>query len=116
MLVQSASRGPVPVTLSTGLCIPSRTEVLLYAKLPQSCKDELGIVMPAQSTQLSQCVLSAYSVSQAEGRQIPIRLMNTANFDIELQAGQKVSEFCPVVESPAAKSESTPYSVNANLL
>ena len=115
MLVQSASRGPVPVTLSTGLCIPGRTEVLVYAKVPQSCKDELGIVMPVQSIQISQCVLSAYSVSQAEGRHIPIRLMNTANFDIELQAGQKVSEFCPVVESSAVQSDSLPpYPVNAN--
>ena len=91
-----------------------RTEVLVYAKVPQSCKDELGIVMPVQSIQISQCVLSAYSVSQAEGRCIPIRLMNTANFDIELQAGQKVSEFCPVVESSAVQSDSLPYSVNAN--
>ena len=103
LLAQSSSRGPVNVTLSTSLCIPSRTEVLVNCQLPKSYKDQLGMVTPIQDdSPLSASIFPAYSVSQAEGRHIPVRLMNCSNIDIELQAGQKVSEFCPLVESPVA--------------
>ena len=103
LLAQSSSRGPVNVSLSTSLCIPSRTEVLVNCQLPKSYKDQLGMVTPIQDdSPLSASIFPAYSVSQAEGRHIPVRLMNCSNIDIELQAGKKVGEFCPLVESPVA--------------
>ena len=106
LLVQSSSMGPVNVSLSTGLCIPSRTEVIVTCQLPKSYKDQLGMITPLAPMQdelpLSASIFAAYSVSQAEGRHIPVRLMNCSNIDIELQPGQKVSEFCPLVESPVA--------------
>ena len=47
-------------------------------------------------------ILPAYLVCQANSVRlinlvcsVPVRLMNTSSLDIELQAGQKVSEFCP---------------------
>ena len=98
--------GPVNVSLNTSLCIPSRPEVLVTCQLPKSYKDQLGMIAPITLIQdelpLSASIFAAYSVSQAEGRHIPVRLMNCSNIDIELQAGQKVSEFCPLVESPVA--------------
>eukprot|EP00794_Sanderia_malayensis_P002386 gene2386-biopygen1273 len=69
-LAQSLDRGPAPVTLTSGLCIPGRTEVLVRAQVPKSYKDQL------------------------------VRLMNVASFDTELPAGMKISEFCPIVEYP----------------
>ena len=72
LLAQSSSRGPVNVTLSTSLCIPSRTEVLVNCQLPKSFKDQLGMVTPIQDdSPLSASIFPAYSVSQAEGRHIP---------------------------------------------
>ncbi len=55
------------------------------------------MVIPFHSS-LPAHLLVAYSVSQANFRSIPIRLMNTSNIDFELQAGQKVVQFSPLVE------------------
>ena len=44
---------------------------------------------------LSASIFAAYSVSEAEGKHIPVRLMNCSNIDIELQPGQKFSELLP---------------------
>ena len=99
--MQSCSRGPVSITLSTSICIPGRTEVIVDAQLPKSCSDQLGMVTPASDNEaFPSNIFPAYSVSQANSRHIPVRLMNTASFDIELQLGQKVGEFCPLVASP----------------
>ena len=58
------------------------------------------MVAPIQDdSPLSASIFPAYSVSQAEGRHIPVRLMTCSNVDIELQAGQKLSRFCLLVES-----------------
>ena len=101
LLRQSCSRGPVSITLSTSICIPGRTEVKVDAQLPKSCSDQLGMVTPASDNEaFPSNIFPAYSVSQANSRHIPVRLMNTASFDIELQLGQKVGEFCPLVASP----------------
>jgi len=45
-------------------------------------------------------ILAAYSVCRVQGRTLPVRIMNTSNVDIELHAGQKVSEFCLVLDTP----------------
>ena len=74
--------------LSTGLCIPSRTEVLVNCQHPKSFKYQLGIVAPIQNdSPVPAGFFSAYSVSQAENRHIPVHLMNCSNVEIELQAG-----------------------------
>ena len=44
-------------------------------------------------------ILPAYTVSCASDRTVYVRLMNTSNIDIELQSGQKIGEFCPLVET-----------------
>ena len=68
------------------------------------------MVAPIQDdSPLSASIFPAYSVSQAEGH-IAVRLMNCSNVDIELQAGQKVSIFCPLVESPITDDSSDCFS------
>ena len=104
ILVQSSNRGPVPVCLRTNVCIPGRSEVIVSCQLPKSSQDQLGMITPItdiNSTPIILNILPAYSVCQADSRSVPVRLMNTSNFDLELQAGQKVSEFCPIIEAPS---------------
>ena len=55
-------------------------------------------------------ISSAYSVCQANSRSVPVRLMNTSNFDIDLHVGQKVGEFCPFVEVSAVDYSAYPTS------
>ena len=79
----------------------------------QESEDQLGIIFPcsaAENSSLPSHILSAYSVCQANSRGAPVRLMNTFNFDIELHAGQKVGEFCPLVEVPAIDYSTDPTS------
>ena len=49
---------------------------------------------------LPSSILAAYSICQVQGRNLPVRIMNTSNIDIELHAGQKVGEFYPVLDIP----------------
>ena len=103
LLARSMNRGPAPVSLYSSICIPGRSEVIVKCQLPKSSQDQLGMISPFSATEsfsIPSHILSAYSVCQANSRRVPVRLMNTSNFDIELHAGQKVSEFCPLVEVP----------------
>ena len=86
LLVQSSSKGPVPLTLSEDLCLSGRTEVLVTGRLPKGYTDQLGMITPTPNFEGN--ILSAYSVSHANGRCILVRLMNVANYDIELHADQ----------------------------
>ena len=97
--VQSVTRGPVPVTSHQHICIPVRSEVLVNCYIPKSSKELLGMITPVISSEFPSSLLAAYSVCQEQGKSIVVRLMNTSNVNIELQAGQQVSEFCPLVES-----------------
>ena len=101
LLVQSAHRSPVPVALSDNNCVPGRSEVLVSCRVPSSSREQLGMVSPiSDNLTLPSNILVAYSVCQVQGRTLPVRIMNTSNIDIELHAGQKVSEFCPVLDTP----------------
>ena len=99
LMVQSTTRGPVFVSLETNLCIPGRTEVLVHGIIPKSSREQLGMITPKLDSDLACSILAAYTVCQAEGRKVPVRLMNTSNVDLELHAGQKVGLFCPLIES-----------------
>ena len=112
LLVQSSSKGPVPVTLSEDLCLSGRTEVLVTGRLPKGYTDQLGMITPTPNIEGN--ILSAYSVSQANGRCILVRLMNVANYDIELHAGQKVSDFCPLLEAPTSLTDNSSYSLHVS--
>ena len=101
LLVQFAHWSPVPVALSDNICVPGRSEVLVSCRVPSSSREQLGMVSPTSNNlTLPSSILAAYSVCQVQGRNLPVRIMNTSNIDIELHAGQKVSEFCTVLDTP----------------
>ena len=115
LLVQSATRSPVPVSLKSSLCKAGRSEVLVSCHVPKSSREQLGMIFPLQeASDLSASIFAAYTVCQADSRNVVVRLMNTSNVDIQLQAGQKISEFCPHVEI-VPSSENT-RNANASLL
>ena len=100
LLVQSSTKGPVPVKLQSDICIPGKTEVVVSCSIPKSCQGEL--VMPSPllgSSSLPSNILASYSVCQGSSNCIPVRLMNTATVDIQLYAGQRVNDLIPLVQS-----------------
>ena len=96
---QCTSKSRVPITLCDSVCLPGRTEAIICAKLPKNSTDQLGLVTPVQKDSLSPYILVAYSVSQAEGRNVFLRIMNTSNCDIQLQVGQQIGEYCPLLDT-----------------
>ena len=114
LLAQSSTRGATNISLRTGLCIPGRTEVLVVCQLLKSCKDLLGMVTPIHDRfDLPVSLFPVYSFSQADGRHIPVRHMNSSNIDIELPAGLKMSEFCPLVDSLTANDNNESLSTTS---
>ena len=98
MFSQCPSRSPVPITLVNSVSLPSRTEAVVVVQIPKSAEDQLGMVAPIQNDSLPAQLLVAYSVNQAKGRQVSLRIMNTSNYDITLQAGQQIGEYCPLLQ------------------
>ena len=96
---QCPSRSPVPITLVNSVCLPGRTEAFVLVHVPKSAKDQLGMIAPIQHDSLPSHLLVAYSVNQAVGRQVALRIMNTSNCDITLQAGQRIGEYCPLLDT-----------------
>ena len=96
---QCPSRSPVTITLVNSVCLPGRTEAFVLVHVPKSAKDQLGMIAPIQHGSLPSHLLVAYSVNQALGRQVALRIMNTSNCDITLQAGQHIGEYCPLLDT-----------------
>ena len=95
---QSSDRGPVFVTLANNVILPPRTESIINARIPASCSDQLGMVCNLdESSEL--VYATAYSLSQATNRNVPIRILNSSESSTELHQGQKIAKFWPVVES-----------------
>ncbi|MEL7426754.1 MAG: RNase H-like domain-containing protein [Bacteroidota bacterium] len=64
----------------------------------------------SDSSTISHSIITAYTVCHADARNVIVRLMNTSNTNIELQVGQKIGEFCPLVEAPCQNN----YSLDNN--
>ena len=99
LMVQSTTRGPVSVSIQDNICIPGRTEVLVQGIVQKSTSEQLGMITPILDSDLACNLLVAHTVCQAEGRNVPVRLMNSSNLDLQLHAGQKVGLFCTLVET-----------------
>ena len=93
---QSLHKGPVPLTLVSSIIIPARSEVVLIAHVPRSSRNALGMVAPFVSDVFPSGLYPAYSVSAADSRAVPVRLINTNNEVCELHKGQRVADFCPM--------------------
>ena len=46
----------------------------------------------------------AYSVSQADRRTVPARIMNSSSSVMEFRSGQEVAKYCPLVELASSKT------------
>jgi len=93
---QSLHKGPVPLTPVSSIIIPARSEVVLIAHVPCSLHNALGMVAPFASDVFPSGLYPAYSVSSANNRSVPVRLINTNNEVCELHKGQRVADFCPI--------------------
>ena len=103
LFTQSQSKGPVPITLNSSISIPGRTEVLVTGKLPKSYAEEFGMVSSVSKDSIPTNILVAYSVCQAGNRDIPVRIMNSSTVALQLESGQQICEFCPLVDSVPPK-------------
>ena len=66
----------------------------------KSHREQLGMVVPLpDSSGIPSHIFPAYTVSCASDGTVYVRLMNTSTIDVELQAGQMIGEFCPLVET-----------------
>ena len=94
MFEQSLHKGPVPLTLVSSIIIPARSKVVLNAHVPRSLRNALGMVAPFAFDVFPSGLYPAYSVSAADNRSAPVRLINTSNEVCELHKGQRAAEFC----------------------
>ena len=77
MFELSLHKGPVPLTLVSSIIIPAISEVGLIAHVPRSLRNELGMVAPFASDVFPLGLYPACSVSAADNRSVPVRLINT---------------------------------------
>ena len=94
MFEQSLHKGPVPLTLVSSIIIPARSKVVLNAHVPRSLRNALGMVAPFAFDVFPSGLYPAYSVSAADNRSAPVRLIKTSNEVCELHKGQRAAEFC----------------------
>ena len=116
LFIQSQNKGPVPITLSASTCIPGRAEVIVTGKLPKRYKDEIGMVSPVNKDCIPSHLIVAYSVCQADNRDIPVRIMNSSNIALQLESGQQICEFCPLVDNISPPSLHSAIDSNPSLL
>ena len=57
------------------------------------------MISPIDNYEFPSSLLAAYTVCQAQNRNVVVRVMNTSNINVELQAGQKICEFYPLVKT-----------------
>ena len=90
----------MPLSVQSSFCIPGRTEQIVSCTMPKSHREQLGMVVPLpDSASILSHIFPAYTVSCATDITICVRFMNTSNIHVKLQAGQKIGEFCPLVET-----------------
>ena len=95
VMVQSNTRGPVSVSVQDNICIPGRTESVVHGITPKSSKEQCGTITPKLDSALACSISAAYTVCWSESRNVPVRLMNTSNVDLQLHVGQTIGLFCP---------------------
>ena len=57
------------------------------------------MISPSNNDSAPTGILVAYSVCQAESRNVPIHVIDSSNIDLQLQIGQKIRVFSPLLES-----------------
>jgi len=102
VFVQNSDYGPTYLTVLSDICLHSRSECIVQARVPKNYSGMLGIVCNLNESSELSC-FTAYSISLAN-HNIPVRVLNTSLADIQFHA-----RFWPVVESitPNSPMQST---------
>ena len=96
-LFQSSTLGPVPVKLTSAIVVPPMSELVIKCSISRSSKNLLGMITSSCDQSSLPTVHVAHVVCSANNRVVPVRLLNNHTKEVELQAGQKIAEFCPLV-------------------
>ena len=100
-LTQSSTQGPAAVVLASNITLPPRTECIIQGLVPKSYANHLGMVCNlGDLVEMQFC--TAHTISQADQRKLPVRIMNVSKSPVELHAGEKIASFSPVFEEPSA--------------
>ena len=91
------------VTIPSDICLPSRSECIVPAKVPKSYAGMLGMVCNLNEGSELSC-FTAYSIGLANVHKVPVRVLNTSLADIQFHARQKIARFWPVIESISPNS------------
>ena len=103
MFTQSSTQGPVAVALANNVTLPCQTECIIQGLVPKSYAYQLGMICNVETSVGTQFCI-AHTISQANQRSIPLRIMNASSSVVELHAGQKIASFSPVFEKPSVKN------------
>ena len=105
LFIQSPTWGPVKVTLQNKFTLPARTECISPCKVSQI--NHLGMVSPQGKSR---------TVSQADNRHIPVRVMNPSNHSLEFTVYQNLAEFIPVSELVSnSPNQTKPFTICTTL-
>ena len=87
VLTQSLSRGINKVTLSKGVAIPARSEIIIEGKIQAKDVSQVGMISASQSDSVKHLkgLHVAHLVVTPRGKTVPIRIANTTEGEIELQ-------------------------------
>ena len=114
VLVQSQRKGVNKVTLTEGVAIPGRTEIILEGKIQAKDVSQVGMISASQSDSVKHLkgLHIAHLVVTPVGKIVPIRVANTTANSIELAKGCKVAEFCPLVQQEVTNRNNTQTKLN----
>ena len=102
LLCQSTFQSSAVVALVDNTIIPPRTEMILEGKLAKHANSKIGLIEPRSGiiTDARQGFsLARVVVEPDQHRVVPLRIINMSNNPIELNAGENIADFCPLVES-----------------
>jgi len=77
--------------------VPSNTVQLLSGRLPQVSQDVQGVVEPYRNTAARMGVFMADALVSSEGRQVPIRCINTSEEDVTIYKGTLLGFLNPLI-------------------
>ena len=97
LLFESGIKSPTNVTLANDVIVPGRTEILLEGWLEKKVACKTGII--SSRAELDQFHIHvANIVVRPEGRQVPVRVMNSSEEPIELIKGKRIASFQQLTE------------------
>ena len=115
VLAQSQLRGVNKVTLTEGVTIPARSEIIIEGRVRSKDVPQFGMISASQSESVQHLkgLHVAHLVVRPIGRTVPVRIANTTEHEIELQKSCKLAEFCPLIEQTVVANNKFPVHCHA---